>query len=118
MTVVSANAARPIGADSFRDLAGLEDVAATVAVSAGKVVVTFDAELTDAQTAAVRDRMESRDDADQDRRATLRAAAAGHAINLAELNTAYLLGDPLPAPTYLNADVAPVAALAKKTRTK
>lgn len=117
MTTVVANAARPIGSDSFRDLPGLEDTAATVAVSAGKVVVTFDADLSPEQTAAVRDRMESRDDTDQQRRATLRAAATGHATNLAELNTAYLLGDDMPAPTYPE-QASQVASLAKKSRTK
>lgn len=100
MTTISADAARPIGADSFADLPGLESVAATVAVVGGKVSVTFEVPLTEAQRTAVWDRMTSRDDADQAARALLRAAVAGKATNLAAMTACAWLGDPMPAPTY------------------
>ena len=98
MTVVTADAARPIGADSFADLPGMADISAQVAVVGGKVQVTFDADLTPEQRTAVCLRMESRDDEDQERRAVLRAADG--ATNLAEMVRAYVLGDPLPDPIY------------------
>ncbi len=98
MTTISANAARPIGGDSFRDLPGLEDIGATVSVQSGKVVVTFDVVLTSEQHTAVWDRMTSRDDEDQAARAILRNA--DDATNRWKLLRSYVLGDPMPEPTY------------------
>lgn len=99
-TTLTVNAARPIGSGSFADLPGFADVAVTVAVVGGKVVVTFDADLTPEETAAVWDRMTSRDDADQAARATLRAAIDGGATNLSEMTARAFLGDPMPEPIY------------------
>lgn len=98
MSVVSANAARPIGSLSFVDIPGLEEVAASVSVAAGKVVVTFDAELIPEQIQAVLDRMTSRDDEDQAARAVLRKADG--ATNRWKLLRSYVLGDPMPDPIF------------------
>lgn len=114
MTTVSADAARPIGADSFADLPGLAEAAASVAVVDGKVAVTFDAELTEAQVVAVRDRMTSRDDADQADRAKIAAALNGGATNLTQMLAERELGLPVRDPIY------PAAAkfAASKSRNK
>lgn len=95
MSTVTGRMARPRSYSMFADITDAT-VAGFSADPSGMVVVTFDADL-DAETAtAIRDRMTSRDDADQAARATLRAADG--ATNLAEMVRAYALGDPLPAP--------------------
>lgn len=97
MTTVCADAARPIGADSFADIT---DVPASVAVSDGKVAVTFDAELTPEQVTAVRDRMTSTDDVDQAERAKIAAALNGDATNLLQMLAERELGLPVRDPIF------------------
>jgi hypothetical protein len=58
--------------------------------------VLFDGPLTDAQVFAAWARMESTDDADETRRAALRAATP--CCHSCALTLAYVLGDPLPDP--------------------
>lgn len=104
MTSVEAVLRRSFTPDMFDDLlpTGVSLVSWTQADGTWVVVFDDPAEtpLTGAQVAGIRDRMESRDDDDQAVRAVLRTARDGHATNLAELNTSYFLGDPLPAPVF------------------
>gem|GEM_PF-5423120 len=92
MTTVSGIRRRTVGPDTFADLT-------SVPVAVGGITltgITFDGDLTPGEVSAVWARMESRDDADQADRATLRAA--GDATNLAQILAAYVTGDPLPTP--------------------
>lgn len=63
-------------------------------------VMSFDAELTAEQTAAVRDRMTSHDDTDQAERAKIAAALAGDATNLTQMLAERDLGLPVRDPIY------------------
>lgn len=104
MTTVTARAGRSVGYSTFDDLtpgAGVSDIL----TKDGLTTVTFDGTLAPAQVDAVRARMESRDDADQTRRANLaalRAAAAAPTATtddvkaLALAVAAYLLGIETP----------------------
>lgn len=65
-------------------------------VADGLWSVLFDGPLTDAQVFAAWARMESTDDADETRRAALRAATP--CCHSCALTLAYVLGDPLPDP--------------------
>lgn len=73
MTVVSAAAARSIGYDTFVDLLPEECRVESVRREGSLLAVAFSCELDGVTVAAVRDRMTSRDDVDQSRRAVLRA---------------------------------------------
>lgn len=86
--------ARPYGYDSFTDLTPVP-VERFDDTSSGLTVV-FAADVSAAVAAAVVDRLGSRDDDDQSRRAALRAARAAGATNLTEMHVAYTLGDPMP----------------------
>lgn len=81
-----------LGLDSFADLTDVPLVAI------GRDGLTFDGELTPVQAQAIWARMESADDADQAARAILRNA--DDATNRWKLLRSYVLGDPMPAPTY------------------
>lgn len=94
MTTVTARAARAIGFDTFADM-GL--TVSGIARSNGDTVLTFAADLTPEQAQAVWDRMTSRDDADQARRAEL-AAQLPDADPIVASLIRYVLGLP-DAPT-------------------
>lgn len=83
-----------LGLDSFADITGPE-IALT---SIRRDGLTFDADLTPEQAAEVWRRMESIDDMDQAARAILRDADT--ATNRWKLLRSYVLGDPMPEPTY------------------
>lgn len=72
---VTAVAARPVSYGMFDDLPGVPPVESFTS-RGPETVVTFAAPLTDGQAAAVRDRLTSRDDAQQAERASLRATLA------------------------------------------
>ncbi len=72
-TEVVAVARRPVNSGSFADIT---DATASVSRRGSQMAVTFDADLSDGQVAAVLARMGSTDDADQADRAATRALLA------------------------------------------
>ena len=72
-TTVTAAAARSIGYDTFTDLLPEGCRVEAVRKEGALLAVTFSGELDAATVTAIRDRMTSRDDTDQARRAQLRA---------------------------------------------
>lgn len=96
VAVVVDEARRGIGFDTFGDLTKAR---VTEVVDRGGVAwVKFADDIDEATRAAVAERMLSRDERDEQRRAKLRAAATGGAVNLAEMTAAYVLDDPIPDP--------------------
>lgn len=99
-TTVLAVAARSIGYDTFADLLPDGCRVESVRKEGALLAVTFDADLEPAVVQAIRDRMTSRDDADQAERARIAAALDGGATNLARMWAQRELGRPVEEPVY------------------
>lgn len=107
-STVSGASARSLSRDSFVDITAARVL--DIAPSADGVAVTFDGDLDAAQRDAVWQRITSRDDVDQARRATVRDASDRQATNLPQITAAYVLGDPIPDPVYPPPEPAPEPA--------
>ena len=96
VAIVVDEARRGIGFDSFTDLTPARVI--EIVDRGGVAWVKFEGDVDAATQQAVAERMLSRDARDEERRATLRAAAADGAVNLAAMTAAYVLDEPLPEP--------------------
>lgn len=93
MNAVTAAAARPIGPDMFADLLPDGCAVESVRAAGSLLTVTFNCDLDDATVAEIRDRVTSRDDADQAARAALRLLRDESDCPLAVALTNYVLGE-------------------------
>ncbi len=108
MTVIRARVhpQRSVSFDMFADITDAAVTSLLLDRSTGEWVVTFDRDIDPViqgqpptnHAEQVRDRMTSRDDADQAARAILRNADT--ATNRWKLLRSYVLGDPMPEPIY------------------
>jgi hypothetical protein len=113
--VVVDEARRGIGFDSFADLTKARVTEIVEPRRGGVAWVKFADDIDEATQRAVAERMLSRDARDEARRAKLRAAASGKAVNLAEMTAAYVLDEPIPDPIPAT---SATTATAPKTTTR